>query len=68
MISLAEDVFMNMKALQYICLDIINNLEFSVKYLKPTFFADDTSIFISGNNIKAVQANVDTSKSITSAV
>ena len=26
----------------------------------PAFFADDTSIFICGNNINAVQANVDT--------
>ena len=38
----------------------INNLEHSVKYVKPTFFADDTSIFIYGNNISVVQANVDT--------
>ena len=38
----------------------INNLELSVKYVNPTFFADDTSIFICGNNINTVQANVDT--------
>ena len=31
-----------------------------VKYVKPTCFADDTSIFICGNNINTVQANVDT--------
>ena len=35
----------------------INNLELSVN---PTFFADDSSIFICGNNINTVHANVDT--------
>ena len=38
----------------------IKNLELCVKYAKPTIFADNTSIFICGNNINAVQANVDT--------
>jgi len=31
-----------------------------VKYVKPTFLADDTNIFICENNINAVQDNVDT--------
>ena len=38
----------------------ISNLELSVRYVNPTIFADDTSIFICGNNINTVQANVDT--------
>ena len=38
----------------------INKFECSIKCVKLTFFADDTSILISRNNINTVQANVDT--------
>ena len=38
----------------------VKNLEFSIKYVKTTFFVGGTSIFINESNINAVQDNVDT--------
>ena len=38
----------------------INDLESHLKQVKPTFFADDTSVFISGHSIHSIQTEVDT--------
>lgn len=37
----------------------INDLESYISHGKPTFFADDTSIFISGNNINNIQLHIE---------
>jgi hypothetical protein len=37
----------------------INDLEVGIEQGKPTFFADDTSIFISGNSVNVVQRKID---------
>jgi hypothetical protein len=37
----------------------INDLESCIKHGKPTFFADDTSVFIVGNSVNNVQNKVD---------
>jgi hypothetical protein len=33
----------------------INNLEAGIEHGKPTFFADDTSVFIAGNSTNEIQ-------------
>jgi hypothetical protein len=37
----------------------INDLKTSIEFARPTFFADDTSIFISGKSINNVQSNAN---------
>jgi hypothetical protein len=37
----------------------INDLESCIEYGKPTFFADDTSIFISGKSVYSVQGKIN---------
>jgi hypothetical protein len=37
----------------------INDLEAGIEQGKPTFFADDTSIFISGNSVKVIQRKIN---------
>jgi hypothetical protein len=36
----------------------INDLEAGIEQGKPTFFADDTSIFIAGNSVNVVQRKI----------
>jgi DNA gyrase inhibitor GyrI len=37
----------------------INDLESCIEHGRPTFFADDTSIFIAGNTANNVQSKID---------